>query len=33
MKMRFTFEPHAGGTRMVTLTTFPCALLLAMRRP
>jgi uncharacterized protein YndB with AHSA1/START domain len=23
MQMRFTFEPHAGGTRMVTLTTFP----------
>ena len=23
MKMRFTFEPHDGGTRMVTLTTFP----------
>ena len=21
--MRFTFEPHDGGTRMVTLTTFP----------
>lgn len=23
MRMRFTFEPHEGGTRMVTLTTFP----------
>lgn len=23
MHMRFTFEPHAGGTRMVTVTTFP----------
>ena len=23
MQMRFTFEPHDGGTRMVTLTTFP----------
>ena len=23
MRMRFTFEPHDGGTRMVTLTTFP----------
>ena len=23
MTMRFTFEPHDGGTRMVTLTTFP----------
>jgi uncharacterized protein YndB with AHSA1/START domain len=23
MHMRFTFEPHDGGTRMVTLTTFP----------
>ena len=23
MQMRFTFEPHAGGTRMVTVTTFP----------
>lgn len=23
MRMRFTFEPHAGGTRMTTLTTFP----------
>ncbi|HYP05400.1 MAG TPA: SRPBCC domain-containing protein [Bryobacteraceae bacterium] len=23
MTMRFTFEPHEGGTRMVTLTTFP----------
>jgi uncharacterized protein YndB with AHSA1/START domain len=23
MQMRFTFEPHEGGTRMVTLTTFP----------
>jgi uncharacterized protein YndB with AHSA1/START domain len=23
MTMRFTFEPHNGGTRMVTLTTFP----------
>ena len=23
MRMRFTFEPHAGGTRMVTVTTFP----------
>jgi uncharacterized protein YndB with AHSA1/START domain len=23
MRMRFTFEPHGGGTRMVTLTTFP----------
>lgn len=21
--MRFTFEPHDGGTRMVTVTTFP----------
>jgi uncharacterized protein YndB with AHSA1/START domain len=21
--MRFTFEPHAGGTRMVTVTKFP----------
>lgn len=23
MTMKFTFEPHAGGTRMVTVTTFP----------
>ena len=23
MHMRFTFEPHEGGTRMVTVTTFP----------
>jgi uncharacterized protein YndB with AHSA1/START domain len=23
MLMRFTFEPHEGGTRMVTVTTFP----------
>jgi len=23
MTMRFTFEPHDGGTRMTTLTTFP----------
>ena len=23
MRMRFTFEPHDGGTRMVTMTTFP----------
>jgi uncharacterized protein YndB with AHSA1/START domain len=23
MRMRFTFAPHDGGTRMVTLTTFP----------
>lgn len=23
MRMRFTFEPHEGGTRMVTVTTFP----------
>jgi uncharacterized protein YndB with AHSA1/START domain len=23
MRMRFTFDPHAGGTRMVTVTTFP----------
>jgi uncharacterized protein YndB with AHSA1/START domain len=23
MQMRFTFEPHDGGTRMVTVTTFP----------
>lgn len=23
MRMRFTFEPHAGGTRMVTVTKFP----------
>jgi uncharacterized protein YndB with AHSA1/START domain len=23
MTMRFTFEPHDGGTRMVTLTKFP----------
>ena len=23
MRMQFTFEPHDGGTRMVTLTTFP----------
>src|SRR5687768_3990809 len=23
MRMRFAFEPHDGGTRMVTLTTFP----------
>jgi uncharacterized protein YndB with AHSA1/START domain len=25
MRMRFTFEPHDGGTRMVTLTSFPSA--------
>jgi uncharacterized protein YndB with AHSA1/START domain len=25
MQMRFTFEPHDGGTRMTTLTTFPSA--------
>jgi uncharacterized protein YndB with AHSA1/START domain len=25
MRMRFTFEPHDGGTRMVTVTTFPSA--------
>lgn len=25
MRMRFTFEPHDGGTRMVTITTFPSA--------
>jgi uncharacterized protein YndB with AHSA1/START domain len=25
MRMRFTFEPKDGGTRMVTLTTFPSA--------
>ena len=25
MTMRFSFEPHDGGTRMVTLTTFPSA--------
>jgi uncharacterized protein YndB with AHSA1/START domain len=25
MHMRFTFEPHAGGTRMTTVTTFPSA--------
>lgn len=23
MQMRFTFEPHDGGTRMITVTTFP----------
>jgi uncharacterized protein YndB with AHSA1/START domain len=23
MRMRFTFDPHDGGTRMVTVTTFP----------
>jgi uncharacterized protein YndB with AHSA1/START domain len=23
MRMRFTFEPHGDGTRMVTVTTFP----------
>ena len=23
MRMRFTLEPHDGGTRMVTVTTFP----------
>jgi len=23
MTMRFTFEPHDGGTRMTTVTTFP----------
>lgn len=23
IRMRFTFQPHDGGTRMVTLTTFP----------
>jgi uncharacterized protein YndB with AHSA1/START domain len=23
MRIRFMFEPHGGGTRMVTLTTFP----------
>jgi uncharacterized protein YndB with AHSA1/START domain len=23
MQMRFTFEPHDGGTRVVTVTTFP----------
>ena len=23
MRMRFTFEPHDGGTRLVTLTKFP----------
>jgi uncharacterized protein YndB with AHSA1/START domain len=23
MRIRFTFQPHDGGTRMVTLTTFP----------
>ena len=23
MRMRFTFTPHEGGTRMVTVTTFP----------
>ena len=23
MTMRFTFEPHDAGTRMVTVTTFP----------
>jgi uncharacterized protein YndB with AHSA1/START domain len=23
MHIRFTFEPHDGGTRMVTVTTFP----------
>jgi uncharacterized protein YndB with AHSA1/START domain len=25
MRIRFTFEPHDGGTRMVTVTTFPSA--------
>jgi uncharacterized protein YndB with AHSA1/START domain len=25
MQMRFAFEPHAGGTRMTTVTTFPSA--------
>ena len=25
MLMRFTFEPHDGGTRMTTVTTFPSA--------
>ena len=25
MRMRFTFEPHDGGTRMTTVTTFPSA--------
>ena len=23
MRMRFSFEPHDGGTRMVTVTMFP----------
>ncbi len=23
MRIRFTFEPHGDGTRMVTATTFP----------
>jgi hypothetical protein len=23
MQMRFTFEPHDGGARMVTVTKFP----------
>lgn len=23
MRMRFTFEPHDGGTRMIVVTTFP----------
>lgn len=23
MRMRFAFAPHDGGTRMVTVTTFP----------
>ena len=25
MRMRFAFEPHDGGTRMTTVTTFPSA--------
>jgi uncharacterized protein YndB with AHSA1/START domain len=25
MRMRFVFEPHEGGTRMTTVTTFPSA--------
>jgi uncharacterized protein YndB with AHSA1/START domain len=25
MRIRFTFEPHDGGTRMVVVTTFPSA--------
>lgn len=25
MRMRFSFEPHEGGTRMTTVTTFPSA--------